>query len=142
MSTSYTSTRFMTAADKGRVAKQWERFLESNMARDKFGAKLYDHLHLHCGHIAHYDRDGFYAEWFAAPGKRIEFIQRWADDYQTGRLSWGANSDYDDLNAAMYKTLTQHADRIAILAQRAVAENLREDIVRKQAMLDRLEGRS
>lgn len=139
--TSYTSTRFMTAADKGRVALQWERFLESNMARDKFGAKLYDHLHLHCGHIAHYNRDGFYAEWFAVPQRRIEFMQQWASDYRAGRFSWGAGSDYDDLNDAMYEALVKHADRIAILAERAVAENLREDIVRKQAMLDRMEGR-
>lgn len=136
----FTDVEFMTAAEKARVAKQWERFLADNMSADKFTKALYEHLHGHCNHIAHYDRGGFYAEWFSTPERRIEFMQQWARDYQSGRFGWGAGRDYDDLHAVMFDSLVKHADRLAALARHAEEENLREHIARSQAKLDAMQG--
>jgi len=135
----FTDVRFMTAAEKARVAKQWDVFLASDMSADKFTRALYEHLHLHCGHIAHYDIHGFYAEWFAAPEQRIAFMRQWDSDYRTGRFGC-AGSDYDDLHHVMHDSLVKHADRIFALARHAEEENLREHIARSQARLDAMQG--
>lgn len=109
----FTDVKFMTAVEKARVAKMWDRFLASNMAQSKFTKALYEHLHLHCNHIAHFDRGGFYHEQLSTPDRRLAFMRQWANDFQGGRFGWGAGSDYNDLHDVMWDALCKHADRIA-----------------------------
>ena len=41
-----------------------EKFIRSRFAYKAFTDKVYRLLTFHFSHIAHYDRDGFYQEWF------------------------------------------------------------------------------
>jgi hypothetical protein len=140
--TEFTDVKFMTAQEKARTAKQWEKFLAGNMDPALFTKAVYHHLMQHCNHIAHYDRGGFYAAQCAHPRDRVAFLLQFGEDHQSGRLYWGANEDYRDLGNAMFESLDRHCERLLALAQHAEQENLRETIARQQATLDRMEGRT
>jgi len=63
-------SKFMTAEQKKRVLQQWERFIEGGFSFHLFTDAIYQHLNLHCGFIAHYNRLGFYSMY-------------WNDDFTT-----------------------------------------------------------
>jgi len=56
----FKDTEFLTADDKMRIYKDWRRFIANGYAKSCFTDRLYKHLSLHCGYIAHYNRSGFY----------------------------------------------------------------------------------
>ena len=60
----FRDVRFMSARDKELVLKAWVRFLRNGLRFEDFSRRLYEHLHLHCSFIAHYDRVGFYRTYF------------------------------------------------------------------------------
>jgi hypothetical protein len=55
---------FFTAEDKYKTAKHFLRFVKNGFERKDFNKRVYEHLHLHCGFIAHYNIDGFYQTYF------------------------------------------------------------------------------
>jgi hypothetical protein len=57
-------TEFLKAEDKRRILARWQRFVKSGFERDLFTDTVYKHLSPHCGYIAHYNRDGFYGEYW------------------------------------------------------------------------------
>jgi len=57
-------TEFLKAGDKRRILARWQRFVKSGFEQNHFSDALYKHLSLHCGYIAHYNRDGFYGEYW------------------------------------------------------------------------------
>ncbi|MCB4791255.1 MAG: hypothetical protein LHV68_05145 [Elusimicrobia bacterium] len=110
----FKDVEFMTAHEKQLVLKDWIRFigaLASNKCKEKpdlfskFTKRLYQHLHLHCSFIAHYDRNGFYSTYFDDPAKTVEFIRQF--DCELGSKSveyggnWWLNGDFEDLNREM-----------------------------------------
>jgi hypothetical protein len=129
---SFTDVKFMTAVEKAKIANAWQRLLASNFAWPQFSKAVYQHLTLHCSHIAHYDRGGFHHEWFSGGLGRARFIERFKDNFESGRFSWGAGSDYSDLQEVLYKHLVEYepqlieqarADHIALLeSQRDAAD--------------------
>lgn len=54
----------MSATDKMKVYKKWISFLNNHFSQKMFSKQLYEHLHGHCGYIAHYDIHGFYSNYF------------------------------------------------------------------------------
>lgn len=64
-----TDTKFMSSAEKKDVLKKWVAFLSNHFKPTTFNKKLYQHLHLHCGYIAHYNQNGFYGNYFEAPAQ-------------------------------------------------------------------------
>jgi hypothetical protein len=63
-----------TAEDKARFANALLAFVVQGCPRERFTKAVYNKL-IHCfGHIAHFDRDGFYAVWFSSPAKIAEFL--------------------------------------------------------------------
>jgi len=140
MTDTFQDTESMTANKKKVVADMWVKFLDRNMSRDAFTNALYKHLSLHCQHIAHVDREGFYDEWFVQPQQRVKFMTRWCTFFEMGAFSEGAGSQFDDLHNAMYSSIMKHGERIYDIALYAHKENLRESITRMQAQLQELEG--
>jgi hypothetical protein len=55
-----TDTKFLSAEGKKYILRQWKTFIKSGFNPGRFTETIYDHLHLHCGFIAHYNRSGFY----------------------------------------------------------------------------------
>ena len=95
----------MTAKEKEMVAKAFERFLKNNFREEDFTKRLYEHLHLHCGFIAHYDINGFYGTYFEDPANTISFLDRLlGHPYTMG--------DYKDVEAAFLQSFNKHKETI------------------------------
>jgi hypothetical protein len=120
----FTDAQFMTAHQKDVVLKDWERFLRHRLKKPHFTGSLYEHLHLHCGFIAHYNIQGFYSTYFEA-GHDIERFFEHFCSYTA--QSVGAYAEYHDLHTAM---------REAFEAQRPIImRQADEDVGRKIALL-------
>lgn len=71
----FTQTPWATPKDKLLAITQLIKFIESGCGATKFTKRAYDMLYLHCfGHIAHYNRSGFYYTWFSTPEQRAEWV--------------------------------------------------------------------
>ena len=70
----FTATEFCTAQDKADFANKLAHFVESEFKYTIFYLPFYRRLSMCFGHIAHYNRDGFYDEWFSTPEKQKEWV--------------------------------------------------------------------
>lgn len=102
-------TKFMTAAEKQRVLKQWERFLKSGLKWEQFDKALYHHLMQHCSFIAHYDRAGFYSTYFESGDTIKQFLSQFDDragipaSVEYGMTYWILDEGYGDINCEMVR---------------------------------------
>jgi hypothetical protein len=62
----FTDAHFLVAEKKRSILKRWTSFVKNGFPENLFTDSVYEHLHLHCGYIAHYDRSGFYVEYWGA----------------------------------------------------------------------------
>lgn len=95
----FKDTKFMNARDKSLVLNNYRSFLDTleksppNTFR-KFTKRLYKHLHLNYGFIAHYDREGFWATYFKDPERSLEFLTKILEYNYFPK-------EYTDINQAM-----------------------------------------
>ena len=122
----FADVRFMTAKQKGHVLKDWRTFLRHGLQQQHFTKRLYEHLHLHCGFIAHYNLHGFYATYFEAGQDTERFFGAF--------FAHRAGADYEDLNTAMREEYATHRDRIERQAE--------DDITRRIELLGACVGRA
>jgi len=113
----FTDAQFMTAREKELVLKNWETFLKHGLQRKHFTKRLYNHLHLHCGFIAHYSRDGFYSTYFEAGEDTQCFFEHFCNHTTT--------MDYDDLNTAMQEVYSKYRSIILKQTEDDVTERLK-----------------
>ena len=121
----FTDVKFMTAKEKELVLKNWETFLKHGLQRKHFSKRLYDHLHLHCGFIAHYSRDGFYSTYFEAGEDTQRFFEHFCNHTTT--------MDYNDLNTSMQEVYSKYHDNI----EKQTKDNVTERLKRLGAGLER-----
>jgi len=105
----FTGVEFMTAQEKELVLKDWKTFLANGLKKEHFTKRLYNHLHLHTGFIAHYLICGFYSTYFESGPDVESFLKAFMTNTVHRR---GANVDYKDINDAMRKVYQQYAQRI------------------------------
>lgn len=107
----YSDTKFTTAAEKERAFKTFKRVIDK---RDSslIDKNLYNHLHLHCGFIAHYDIHGFRNTYSGIEGFR-EFIEQF-DSHRPQFNNWchWVYGDYRDVNQDMVDYVTARAAKI------------------------------
>ena len=72
----FTPTKFSTAADKAEFGNHFLCFIESEWAQTLFTKDFYHRLSMCFGHIAHYDRSGFYETWFTSDRDRLCFLEK------------------------------------------------------------------
>lgn len=71
-----TGTEWATAADKALYLEKLARFVEAGFPEKRFTGPIYSGLNLHLfGHIAHFDKDGFYHTWFSTEERRREWVR-------------------------------------------------------------------
>ena len=121
----FTDTQFMTARQKDLVLKDWRRFLRRGLRQADFTKRLYEHLHQHCGFIAHYNIHGFYSEYFEAGQDTERFFTNFCS--YTAQ-NFGACAEYDDLNTAMRQEYEHHRE--------AIARRVADDVAAKPALLE------
>lgn len=74
----FVATKWDSTKDKVKFANHFVRFVESGFKHSLFYKWFYTRLSMCCGHIAHYDQNGFYDEWFVRREDKTSFIERWA----------------------------------------------------------------
>ena len=131
-------SKFMPVAEKRKVLKQWEKFLESGCARDKFTKSLYNHLIMHCSFIAHYDIHGFYDTYFVEGDDTVHFLSQFDDrqrmprSIELGMTGWLTDEEYYDINSEMVRIAGKY---IPLLIQRFKNRQRRVDIERARLLL-------
>lgn len=129
---------FMTADEKRKVLRQWERFLKCGCTRETFTKSLYDHLIQQCSFIAHYDRQGFYATYFQEPEDTIHFLRQFDNrngipkSIEYGMTYWYTDADYNDINAEMCRIASRY---IPDLVRKCQTEQEDRDIRRARALM-------
>src|SRR6266571_7509863 len=98
----FRDAEFMSARDKGLVLKAWLRFLKNGLRFEDFTKRLYEHLHLHCSFIAHYNRAGFHAEYLERGEDTAQFLSQFDARGECRSVEygddWWLSDEYADLN--------------------------------------------
>ena len=120
----FKTVQFMTAEEKEKVFKNWKRFLASLKENNPekswglFPMRLYEHLHMHCGYIAHYNHKQFFSTYFEDPADTREFIKEFEG------YGWGCG-DYEDIHNAMLNELNSvKASIIAVTNTQELKDDL------------------
>src|SRR5437879_1210798 len=117
----FRDVQFMSSRDKELVLKAWVRFLRNGLRFEDFSRRLYEHLHLHCGFIAHYDRAGFYRTYFEKGEDTVRFLSQFDErgecrSIEYGMMSW-LEGDYGDLARAMIEEASPYIPKLIENAQ-------------------------
>ena len=70
----FTPSRFSAAEDKAKFANHFVRFVDSGFKRTLFHKWFYVRLSMCFGHIAHYNRHGFYGHFFEGHSSHETFM--------------------------------------------------------------------
>ena len=131
-------SKFMPAAEKRKVLRQWNLFLKSGFQREKFTKPLYEHLINHCSFIAHYDLHGFYSTYFENGDDTINFLSQFDDrkgmpkSIEYGWTSWLTDEDYYDINSEMVRIAGKY---IPELIEKAENKQKSADITHARLLL-------
>jgi len=121
----FTDAEFLTKKEKELTYKQWVNFINWLSAGEKsddtigsdyggyinargyklFTDRVYKHLSLHCGFIAHYNRAGFFGTYFNSGNDTETFFNNLIND--------GGYGDTQDLTTAMIAYYQTKKDQIA-----------------------------
>ena len=71
----FTPTKWETASDKAAFANRFVRFVKSDFAAKHFTDKFYRRLSNCFGHIAHFNRGGFWSEFFTTTADKVRFLE-------------------------------------------------------------------
>ena len=71
----FTATKFTTAEQKAKFANHFVRFVDAGFPKTLFVKWFYNELRNCFGHIAHFDINGFYEEWFSSTQRKLDFIK-------------------------------------------------------------------
>ncbi len=131
-------TKFMTAQEKEKVLRSWERFLKSGCSRTQFTKPLYTHLIMHCSFIAHYNIQGFYSTYFEEGEDTVHFLSQFDNrngipkSVEYGMIYWYTDPDYNDLNSEMCRVASKY---IPVLTKVARLNQVKADTSRAEALL-------
>jgi len=102
----------MVADEKQRLLKAWKKFIKSGFSFRCFTDRLYRHLIMRCGFIAHFNRRGFYLTYFANPDDTLRFFRQFDKDYGYRSIELGVDvwirGEYEDINMAMCDVWEEH----------------------------------
>lgn len=130
--------KFMTAVEKEKVLRAWERFLSSGCSKTQFSRKLYEHLINHCSFIAHYDIHGFYSTYFEEGEDTVNFLSQFDNrngipkSIEYGWILWYTDPEYNDLNSEMCRVASKY---IPVLIKVALLKQKKTDTARAEALL-------
>lgn len=127
-------TAFMAASEKHKVVNDWKTFLKFGLKRKHFTKRLYMHLHLHSGFIAHYNLYGFYSTYFESGQDTQGFFETLCSNING---LYGAG-DYNDINMAMLEVYQSCKTKIQSKASADVEQSLNlMEACLKRARVDR-----
>lgn len=84
----FTATKWDSADDKAAFGNRFLSFVSKGFPEDPFNQKFYSRLSNTFSHMAHYDKAGFWAEFFAHTTGRIEFLDQTVSHSCFGDPAW------------------------------------------------------
>ena len=72
----FTPTQWEGADKKAVFARQFIKFVRSDFSRSHFPKTFYQRLSMTFGHIAHYNQNGFFDEFFVTTEGKVRFLQQ------------------------------------------------------------------
>lgn len=103
----FKDVRFQTAEEKEKAYRTFQRIIDGRNI-NLLDKNLYEHLHLHCGFIAHYDINGFKVEYSGTDG-----FKRFIDNFVLyGQREMMYSEDYNDINGELIKYAKKHYQKI------------------------------
>jgi len=111
----FTPTQWDTAQDKAAFAKQFVRFVQSDFAAQHSTDKFYRRLSNTFGHIANFNRGGFWDTFFTSTADKVQFLEQTRQHPCYGDPAW----TYSDVERALQAwlraegTLEQYRQRLA-----------------------------
>src|SRR5271165_5831432 len=72
----FIATQRSTAKDKAKFANDLAKFVAQEFPRQSFSKALYQRLSNTFGHIANYNRDGFYSVFFERDADKVVFLDQ------------------------------------------------------------------
>ena len=112
----FTPTRWDTAQDKRWFAQQFMRFVQGDFLVKYFTERFYRRLSNTFGHIAHYNRDGFWSTFFTTTVDKLRFLEQTLEHPCWGDPAW----TYSDVERALQAWL--QADGTLARYRRKLAE--------------------
>jgi hypothetical protein len=97
----FTPTKWETAQDKVRFTRQFVRFVRSDFAVKHFSDRFYRRLSMTFGNIAHYNRSGFWSEFFTTIADKVRFLEQTLQHPCYGDPAW----TYSDVERALQEWL-------------------------------------
>lgn len=97
----FTATESSSAEEKAKFANHFILFLEKGMPTHLFVNWFYKRLSMTFGHIAHYNINGFWSEFFLNEWHRLGFLQK----TMTHRPAGGPEYTYSDVEKAIQEYL-------------------------------------
>jgi hypothetical protein len=113
----FTATKWDTGEDKAKFANGLCRFIAADFKQTLFTEKIYRRLAMTFGHIAHFNRFGFLAEFFEDPRGKVAFLEQTLMWCPCGDPAW----TYSDVERAVLKRL-RACDLLAAYRQLRAAE--------------------
>jgi hypothetical protein len=114
----FTPTQWDTAADKVLFAEQFVQFVQSDFNFRHFTDKFYRRLSNTFGHIAHYNRGGFWDTFFRTTHDKVRFLEWTLQHPCYGDPTW----TYSDVERALQAWLKTE-DMLNRYLTRLIEEN-------------------
>jgi hypothetical protein len=128
----FKNTKFDSAADKAAFGNHFLRFVANDFKESLFTERFYRRLSMTFDHIAHYNRNGFFATWFSSTQTKVEFLQ-----HTLSAQCWGqAEHTYSDVEKAI-----QHELRNSSILERYQVQLRGEIEQRERALLSALKAK-
>jgi len=71
----FTPTKWDDAQSKANFGRQFVKFVESDFDAKRFSQTFYRRLSLTFGHIAHFNRQGFFETFFTTTADKVRFLR-------------------------------------------------------------------
>lgn len=104
----FTPTQWDTAAQKAKFANHFLDFVESGFPASKFPKWFYTRLSMTFGHIAHFNREGFYETFFTTPQDKVRFLEF--------TLQAGCHGDPAFIYSDVEKALKAYLEKVSALS--------------------------
>jgi hypothetical protein len=113
-SSHFTPTQWDTAQEKAAFAKHFMQFVRSDFTAKHFTDKFYRRLSNTFGHIAHYNRGGFWETFFTTTADKVRFLEQTLQHPCYGDPAWTYSDVERSLQAWLRAegTLDQYRQRL------------------------------
>jgi hypothetical protein len=128
----FIATRWSSAAEKAAFGNTFLHFIEADWKDTIFTKSFYNRLSMCFGHVAHYDRSGFWSTWFTSEKSKVDFLRH--------TLQWPCHGDptftFCDVERAIQREIRRR--NYLALYQLKAAEELRSA---EMSLLQQLEAK-